>query len=488
MLFGLLVACGPAAPASVELAGALAPTDPHAAVFTLSAGDPADLRCVTEAGEDAHHLLDVTAPIVVRGLLADTSYRCIATRGDASSGTVELHTPALPDAFPVADVTVVGDPAEVGFHLVNLARLLPPENAGGDYFDDEFVAILDAEGRPRWHLGGEGGGDIDATWLGEGRLLFGGFGADTSTAPTILTLDGEVVLRAPDALSSAWQVPSSWHHDVGLAADGGSLWVLAEESIPTEDGTDTTWEGFVVQQLDPTTGAVTWSWSSMDDGVATGALSPGTRYDTGPYHANALWDVEEAGRQKLYVSLRNLNQVLRIDMLTRVVDLRIGHEGDLTLLGADGAPAPDAEWFFGQHDAKRIGDRLVVYDNGLGRTAVGGAPYSRAMVLLLDEAAGTARIETAWRGAEDWISPAWGGLDRRDDGALELAIGNFWWVDEDAPQRSALALLHPTATGAADLGWRIDFADRETALYRSDHIDGCALFELEDACPELGGR
>lgn len=474
----------------MELAGALSPTDPHAAVFTLSAGGPVDLRCATAAGDDVHALLGRAAPgpLVVRGLLGDTSYACVATRGDARSGTIELQTPPLPEAFPVAEVAVAGDAADVGFRLVNLARLLAPENAGGNYFSDEFLAILDAEGRPRWHFAGEGGGDIDATWLGEDRLLFGGFGADASTAPTVLTLDGEVLLSAPDALSSDWQVPSSWHHDAGLAADGASLWVLAQEAIPTEDDPDTTWEGFVIQELALDTGAVLWSWSSMDDGVAAGALEPGTRYDTGPYHANAVWDVEEAGREKVYVSLRNLNQVLRIDVATREVDLRVGHGGDLALLGIDGAPAEDTEWFFGQHDVKRIGDRLVVYDNGLGRTAVGGAPYSRAMVLLLDEAAGTARIETAWRGPLDWTSPAWGGLDRRADGALDLAIGNFWWVDEDAPQRSALALLRPDAAGGADLSWRIDFPDRETALYRSDSIDGCALFDLVDACPEPRDR
>lgn len=483
----LLFACRPSTSEPLDLVGELSTTDAHAATFEVSGRGPLELRCETDGGADAHRLTSAQeppTPIVVRGLLADTTYRCTATRGDERSEPVDLTTPALPDGLPLPDVAVPGDPAEVGFHLVNLAHMEAPSSTGSDqYFRDEFLVILDAEGQPRWHYAGEGGGDIDATWLGGDRVLFGGFGADASTAPTIVTLDGEVTLRTPDTLVNEWQVPSSWHHDAGIAADGESLWVLAEEQIPTADDPEITWEGFVIQRLDRASGEVRWSWSSMDDGVASGALEAGDRHSVAPFHANAVWDVEEADGLKLYVSLRNKSQVLRIDVATRRVDLRIGWGGDLTLLDADGAPAADAEWFFGQHDVKRIGDRLVVYDNGLGRTAAGGAPYSRALVLVLDEAAGTARVETSWRGEEDWSSPAWGGLDRRPDGTLDLAVGHFWWVNADSTVRSALAMLHPDTGGGATLAWRLAFPARETSLYRSERIDGCAIFDLEEACP-----
>ncbi len=486
MLGLLLVACQSPPPERLNLVGDLSPTDAHAATFTVSGRGPVELGCATDRGADAHRLTSAQeppAPITVRGLLADTTYRCAATRGNQQSEPVVLTTPPVPDGLPLPAVTVPGDPAEVGFHLVNLAHMEEPSTGSDQYFRDEFLVILDAEGRPRWQYAGEGGGDIDATWLGGDRILFGGFGADASTAPTILTLDGDIVLRAPDMPGSSWQVPSSWHHDAGIAVDGESLWVLAAEQIPAADDPDTTWEGFVIQRLDPGSGEVRWSWSAMDDGVATGALEAGDRHDATPYHANAVWDAEEADGPKVYVSLRNMSQVLRIDVATRRVDLRIGLGGDLTLLDADGAPAEDADWFFGQHDVKRIGDRLVVYDNGLGRTAVGGAPYSRALVLVLDEDAGTARIDLSWRGADDWSAPAWGGLDRRPDGTLDLAIGHFWWVNADATLRSALAVLRPDAAGGAALAWRLDFPARETALYRSDRIDGCAIFALAEACP-----
>ncbi|MDP2312532.1 MAG: aryl-sulfate sulfotransferase [Pseudomonadota bacterium] len=484
MLVLLQAACAPTVEA-VELTGALSGTDAHAARFEISGEGEVELRCATAAGADVHRLStpqSPPAPVVMRGLLADTLYRCAATRDGARSNVVELTTPPLPTGLPVAEVTIPGDPVEVGFHLVNLAHLLDPAAAGDDSFSDEFLAIVDAEGRPRWQFAGEGGGDIDATWVGADRILYGGFGADASTAPTIRTLDGEVVLEAPDEAGSPWQVSASWHHDVGLAADGESLWVLAEEAVPAADDPETTWEGFVVQQLSPETGAILWSWSSMDDGVASGALDAGDRYDIAPFHANAVWDVEEAGGLKLYVSLRNLNQVVRIDVATRLVDLRIGLGGDLALLDAGGEPAEDTEWFFGQHDVKRIGDLLVVYDNGLNRTGSGVA-HSRALVLELDEAAKTARIQTQWIGDTEWITPAWGGLDLRADGGLEVAVGNFWWVRPDSTQRSALALLHPDASGGAEQAWRLDFPSVETALYRSERLDGCALFDLQEACP-----
>ncbi len=474
MLVGLLLAaCAP----PTELVGALSPTDAHAAVFTAARATL--LTCAAPDGAEPRRRDIAEAPVTLRGLLADTAYTCVAEGPNGPSEPVTLTTPPLPAGLALPEVTVPGDDADVGFHLVNLARLTDPESDVPDFFTDEFLVLFDAEGRPRWQLEDEGGGDIDATWLPDGRVLFGGYGADGSTAPTIVTLDGEVDWRADDTISSAGQVPSSWHHDVGLGADGATVWALSQESTAFDD--DAAWEGFVIQQIDLATDDVLWSWSSVEDGVAQGALAAGGPGDTSPYHANAVWDAVEADGAKVYVSLRNPDQVLRIDVATRGVDLVVGVGGDLALLGPDGAPAPDTDWFFGQHDAKRVGDRLVVYDNGFSRTAYGAAAYSRALVLVLDEAAGTARIETAWRGDTDWTSPAWGGLDLRADGRLDLAIGNFWWADRESAQRSALALLAPTGDGGATVEWRLDFPEREAALYRSDRVDPCAVFGV--ACP-----
>lgn len=502
----LLVACHPSGEAGAPGLGlVLSLTDPHAAIATvdtsdLSAESPVDLRCVAvlEDGTEEIHILSSVAEVtVIRGLLAGTRYACTATvdrssSEEPSSEEVSVTTPPLPATFPVVELSVPGDPALVGYHLVNLARLIDPALDEEVFFSGEYVAILDAEGRPRWRYPGEGGGDIDVTWLGDGRILFGGFGAEVSTAPTIVDLDGATRLLVPESQDATWEVPASWHHDVGISEDGGSIWALDEESIPLDtDGA--VWEGFVVKQLDITTGATLDAWSSMDDGVARGGLLPGTRTDRFPFHANAVWDRMESDGAKLYVSLRDANQVIRIDLATRQVDLKIGLGGNLTLLHADGSPASDGDWFFGQHDVKRVGDRLVVYDNGVHRADYGSLEVSRALVLLLDEAAGTATIETSWGSNPDWDEPAWGGLDRREDGRLDLAVGNFWWIlPERAPIRSALALLAPDDEGAGAGGateeWRLLFPDREIALYRSDTILGCDLFAVQAYCPALADR
>lgn len=485
MLGLLLAACSapdadkPAGGTPPVLVGALSDRDAHAARFTLDGVGAADLRCVEDGG-DALRATVGPVEVTVRGFLAGTTYRCAATLGERRSNTVELTTPPLPEAFPVAEVDVAGQAAEVGLHLVNLGRLLEPDGTASAWFGSEHIAVLDAEGRPRWRLDGVGGGDIDATWLADGTVLFGGFAGNRSVAPTRVSLDGDVLFSAQATPDTPWEPGGAWHHDAGIAADGASVWALTDEKIP--DG-DVEWKGFAVKRIDLATGETLWAWSSVDDGVASGALVAGDRYDVDPWHANAVWDTVEDGRDKLYVSLRGESQVIRIDVETRAVDLKIGLYGDLDLLDATGAPAEADQWFFGQHDAKRIGDRLVVYDNGLGRDLHGSAPWSRALVLLLDEDAGTARIETGWRGDTDWASPAWGGLDRRDDGRLGLAVGHFWWVDEDSPQRSNLALLDPDGEGDATLGWRLVFPDRDVALYRSEHLaDPCASFPIEAYC------
>lgn len=480
----LLVACrDPGAAAALVLEARPSETDPHAVRLRLEGAETAEVVCaLAEGGGDAHRVAG-GPDFVVRALLADATYACVATADGATSNTAEVTPPPLPDTLPLPSVVVPGDPATVGLHLVNLGRLGDP--AADEYFVDEWLVVLDADGRPRWRReGAGGGGDIDATWLPEGAVLYGGDRGASSIPPTVRDLDGDLLFQAPDDAATAFEEPGSWHHDAGVSADGASVWALAVERIPDAERPEIDWEGFVVKRVDRATGETTWAWSASEDGVA-GGLAPGSAANRQPHHANAVQDVEEADGTKLYVSLRNPSRVLKVDVATGAVDWSLGQGGDFVLLDADGAPAADDLWFYGQHDVKRVGDLLVVYDNGLYRAQHGGTAYSRALVLELDEDARTARIVTSWRDVrdgEDWYSPAWGGLDLHPDGALDLALGHWWWLSPDAPFRSALARLVPDGAGGADVAWRVEFDEPEIGLYRADRVDGCAAFGIEEYC------
>jgi hypothetical protein len=477
MILSLLGGCSPtAAPFStpaVTLTGAVSAADPHAATFT--ADEASRLSCRAARADDALAInLDADVSTVLRGLLAGTTYTCVATNSGVSSSPVSVTTEPLPDTFPVSEVAVAAPVADVGLHLVNLARV------GGARTVGQRLAILDAEGRPRWRYEGVGAGDLDAQWVGDGTVRFGGFDGAESVPPSEVTLDGAVVFEAPSTATLPTELPGSWHHDAALAVDGRSVWALTEEQFALEDGGSG--RGFVVKRLDSVTGETLWAWSSTEDGVASGLLAIDGATDIDPFHANALWDTIEGGKEKVYVSLRNKNRVVRIDVATGAIDLRIGVGGDLTLLQADGTPADEASWFFGQHDVKRIDDRLVVYDNGTGREVYGGVPWSRALVLVLDESARTARIETSYFGGEEWSEPAWGGLDRRDDGRLDLAIGHI--PDGRADARSGLRLLEPAGEDAV-VAWELEFRESDVTLYRSYTLpneSSCTYFPIDGYC------
>lgn len=459
-----LLAC--TAPPVLEVA--LSETDPHAAVLTLDGSGT--VECV---GAHEIHRLEVDHTAVARGLLAGSRYACVATVGGKESAESFVDTPALPDGLPTARVVTEADPADVGFHLVNVSHInSQEETVKVGLSSDQFLAVYDARGQVRWHLAGVGGSDTDATWLGD-TVLYGGFDGWNSEDPTEVDLDGNVVMAAVDSEDSTWNSAGEWSHDAGISEDGTAIWAIELESVPDPDHPEEEWESFTVERLDRETGVTDWAWSAYGDGVAGGWLEAGRAADREPYHPNSVWDEGD----RIFVSLHNEDAILAIDVATREVLWRLGEGGDFTLLDAEGNESDD--WFYGQHDVKVIGDRVFIYDNGLF-----GRETSRALVLRIDEAARVAQIETSWWG-EGWYTPVWGGVDLRDDDTLDVTIGTVWWVNPGEDDHSSLVWLEPDGAGDATERWRIEFPNRETGIYRSDRIDGCAAFDIVDYCTDL---
>lgn len=493
--------CKPSQEVPPDTLVALERTDLQARTFRLDLSTAAELsvRCVAENDETEVLRAQASASrshaLVMRGFLADTAYTCTGTlsRADdagvaerssphlSSASTpvpsalptllpVQFKTAPLPDDVPEPAVTVAGAPTDVGFTLYNYAVLGPFMN-----FYALSLVIIDAQGRVRWYADELGGADVDAHLLPDGNILFGGGKPPDGFPPVMLSLDRDTLFEATSAPSNPYEMEGSFHHDVNLTVTGDHLLTMTHEEIDD-------WRGFILKELDVASNTVVWSWSSIQDGVGSGALEPGdadTNQD--PYHANALEDVVQDGETFLFLSLEMMDRILKIRKKTGEVVWQLGWDQGWTLLEKNGALAAADRWFFGQHDLharyESDGLHLTLYDNGTGRDQQGGTLYSRVLELSVDEAARTARIEYEFT-QPGWFEPLWGGFDREPDGTGLIARAHCAVCDTQTITHSML--MRVDAQGK--LLWQVVFPDEQDFIYRADRIDPCPWFHVEKGC------
>ncbi len=426
--------------------------------------DPTDLHYV---GTSA---LSGSPTVGVYGLLADTEYRCDVVLRDGAgaqvSGSVTARTAGLPDDFPVIEVDwPAGDRArsDGGWTLFNHWI------QDGDPKMQKLV-LVDSDGRVRWYfvLDLEVSVGIEANLAAPGVIALGG---GMGFPPTLVSVDGAILYRSPDPSSGGL-----FHHHTELLPSGDML------SLATADNeaNGVVWEGFIIETRQAWTGALTWVWNSQA-GVDAGVLPTTSQPDEDLFHANAIQAVDDVDGPGWYVSLRALDTIARVDAASGTIDWTLGPGGDFVLLDADGAPLPDDQWFYGQHDPEYALPSVLVHDNGYGRP---GDDYSRAMELHVDVARREARLVWAWT-EEGWSEPVWGDLDRLANGDVLLTQGHCWDCGTGDPARRSTVLeLDPRDDAVI---WRLVMPEERAGVYRAERIGGCALFGSVAECPELAG-
>ncbi len=289
----LLVSATAMAGAPIELSGRPHPSDPqswHLGV-TLTQEGPVTLTCDEVGGSRERHLLRAQGArqleFVVRGLKADTEYQCRATLADGSglaSPAVSFRTDPLPSDLQLPRITLPSsNPAETGYTLYNYGVLT--RTAG---YESSYLVILDPDGNARWYYPGVGGGDIDASFIGDEQILFGGHGPNFGPPPhyfppAIVTLDKTVTFTATRRKASPYETRGTYHHDAGLSSSGDSIFTMVNCLV------DKTWRGFAVKEIDFDNN-IRWWWDSVTDGVEMGVLPAGSREDDDPFHANTVFD------------------------------------------------------------------------------------------------------------------------------------------------------------------------------------------------------
>ena len=459
----LLSACGTRFVADgVEVVVRSPPDRVHEARLEVALADPLvpELSCSAQDDDHERHRLRGTAStpqtLVLTGLLADTTYDCSLTT-DAARLDLALTTGPLSPLMPEWTVTGSADDHDGAWTLFN-------HGTAGHHATDEKLVVVDAQGRVRWSytLPVDPGADIDVSVV-DGDVLYGGTGL--GGRPTRLTLDHERVWRAPVQTDR-----EHYHHHV-QDIPGVGIMTLERADDTTLGGSG---EGFAVVVRDPVDNAVVWQWSSAE-AIANGDLTPGVGPED-PYHANWLDWRDEVDGPALYVGLKTLDRILRVDRDTGRVTDRIGGNTDWVL--ADGDGLGPADWFHGQHAPEFNLDRLLVYDNGTGRSSGGG---SRVIEYQLDPASQTATPLWSWT-ETDFDESVWGDADRTPSGDHVLVAKAHCYNCPGSPPaaRSALVELDP---GSGDEVWRLELEGESDAIYRAERLAGCDLFDHLGACP-----
>ena len=409
------------------------------------------MELICEGGGERHVVSSPEAgqhSILLLGLLAGTDYDC-TIGGEAFSASTE----ALP--YNIPDMAQSGDPsAAAGYTLFNHV-------IHGSDAEDQKLIIVDAQGRVRWYyvLPSRHTGDLDATWLGDDRLLYGGgYGAH----PTVIDLEGAVHWQAPDSSAGG-----SYHHHAEPWGDGGVMTLGTERNTRLEPGGDD-FTGFIVEKLGAD-GEVDWSYSSQD---LQEHLPPGSGSD--PYHAN--WVGEVGG--DTWVSLRNAKAIVAVDDGGGFL-WEMGPSSDFELRYPDGTAAPASEWFFGQHAPEVELPRMLVYDNGYGRE--GGEEYTRVVEYELDLEARVVTVLWSWS-ESPWFELIWGDVDRLESGHVLITRAHCHNCSTDLEgELSALIQVDPATD---EVVWRLDLLGDTDGLYRSQRIGLCDVFSSNRTlCP-----
>ena len=433
---------------------------PHHVSFSakLTASAPVEVVCVLATDGDEVHRASSEADLChefdLHGLLADADYRCELTSLGVSE-VVQLRTASALAHLPETAVVEHDETRRTGDYTLvsHLEKTAEPNQLK--------LLILDAQGRVRWsHFLPDGlSGDLDAQYLGDGRVFYGGA---QGVPPTIVKLSG-----ATEWIGAAPSTGGGPHHHVELLDDGDVL--MLSTLANTDDLGEFT--GFAAEQVDLYAATVRWAFDSQ---VAVEAGQLGRLDDDrDPWHPNALVPWSDGDGDGVIVSLYELRQLARLDPVTSTILWRLGQDGDFTLLDAEGELLPASAWFRASHAPEVSGDAVLLYDNG------SSSEGSRIVEYTLDVTARLAWETWSWT-EPGWREPIWGDVDDLGNGHLLITRGHCAECSGANPESRSEILEVERASG--EVVWRVRFPHADDGLYRSERIDGCELFANEKYC------
>jgi hypothetical protein len=192
----------------------------------------------------------------------------------------------------------------------------------------------------------------------------------------------------------------------------------------------------VVQEIDISTGNVLFQWNSVDHVPYSASHVPL------PSKSNQTWDwfhinavhVDTDGN--LLINSRHAWATYKVDRHSGAVLWTLGGKAsNFTLAAAPGQVLDQAnELFAWQHDPEPLGNGLYSYfDNEGNGVAPAELPYSRAIVVQLDENTHVATLVASYNQPEGLVAPAEGNAQATDDGNLFVGWGALSYFSEFDP-------------------------------------------------------
>ncbi len=248
--------------------------------------------------------------------------------------------------------------------------------------------------------------------------------------PALIWFEGEPLLGA-GRYAGEWVVVDQSYQEIarfagnGFAPDLHDVIVLDEPTGPRAilliynpvvmdlsalgGQVDATVLELVVQEVDITTGAVSFEWHSLDDiGVEESIFS--ITGDVVDYmHGNSM-ELDDDGN--LLLSARSTTTVYKVDRQTGELMWRLGGaDSDFIMVGTDPS-------FRLQHDVRRRDDGTIsLFDNS-------GLSESRGLVYELDEDAMTATLVRDQRAPGGQLAATMGNVQSLGDGGLFIGWGS----------------------------------------------------------------
>jgi arylsulfate sulfotransferase len=206
----------------------------------------------------------------------------------------------------------------------------------------------------------------------------------------------------------------------------GHVILICQEFVKVDiGGTETLVWGDALVDLDGSFNPV-WVWSAFDWLDVNRHPYEWHKHDKHHdwTHCNTISATPDGN---LMLSVRNQNWILKLNYNSGSGDGSIlwtlGYEGNFTLESGG-----DANWFYAQHDptplttSENLITSLTVIDNGNDRAGTTASPYSRALIVDIDETALTANVAWQYPANPDFYSYWGGSVVQLPNGNMEVCM------------------------------------------------------------------
>ena len=266
------------------------------------------------------------------------------------------------------------------------------------------------------------------------------------------------------------------HHEIDYNPATDTFMVL-EYALSNEqwDGKNVTYD--VISEYDRE-GQLVWQWDGRvyfpfnSTRHTSLGLNETFRGGADWMHSNSFaWD---KNNDFIYLNVRNVDTILKIDYNTKAVLWDAGRNGEFTLLNRDGVEVESL--FHHPHSLEQISDnRFIIYDNDLYNssnpstmTLENSIGHSRLLELEVDEAAQIMREVWSWTPSNDsyYFPESGGDANRLPNGNTLGIFGNKGLV---LNVRDPVILTEVTAEG--EIAWELQIPCINNTCYWTQRVD-----------------